>query len=94
MKEYIDKQELQQTMNRCENEWEQIPSWFNAQGIIELQPTITEAEIRAKAIDEFMYKVEKSLLEDEVKEGLIDKWTVGIVMACMDFVAEQMKEVE
>ena len=57
MKEYIDKQELQQTMNRCENEWEQIPSWFNAQGIIELQPTITEAEIRNKAIDDFMENV-------------------------------------
>lgn len=51
-----------------------------------------DKQIKADAIDEFINKLEKELLTDEVKENLLSKSQVGVVIGCARFLSEQVKE--
>ena len=96
MKEYIDKGALIGALERIEQECENamfVPSWSNALIAIKKHSTITETEIRAKAIDEFVEKVKGMAYDKEyniwTKDTMISVWESTI-----DEIAEQMKEVE
>lgn len=94
MAELIDKNgaikliEKEFDMN-CLTEWGQgyIDAMKDVKGIIALLPTTTEAEIRAKAIKDFLDK----LLEHET-ENWVDHQEYGITWADLELVAEQLKE--
>ena len=58
-----------------------------AKELLEDMPTTTEAEIRAKAIKDFLDK----LLEHET-ENWVDHQEYGITWADLELVAEQLKE--
>ena len=60
-----------------------------AMQMVQNQPTVTEAEIRAKAISDFL-----KALEELTKKNWIDHLEYGITWADLESVAEQLKECE
>lgn len=57
--------------------------------VITEQPTTTESEIRAKAIDEFAEETEKQLIDFDTENGFI---SFGVCLDIISKVAEQLKE--
>ena len=95
MKEYIDKSSLITAIKEfCRKKRHIIleDEWLEMWELIDEQPTITEAEIRAKAIDEFAREIRDWQIDIQDNERDADKF--DFVFERIYEMAEQMKEVD
>ena len=93
MAELIDKGVLMEKLNvfndRVHGNEHFLYGIETAKELLEDTPTVTEAEIRAKAISDFL-----KALEELTKKNWIDHLEYGITWADLESVAEQLKECE
>lgn len=103
MKEYIDKsalieeiwknhKETEKYYDLCVDELKDV--YCGIVATIDEQPTITEAEIRAKAIDEFAERMKELFKYESAWGNTQYRQRFAIDISKIDEIAEQMKEVE
>jgi hypothetical protein len=86
MKEFIDKGAFLEKMKRT-------PRYFDVKFDIEEMPTVTEAEIRNKVIDEFAERMQEKVesFQAEINGFKADVLTLDYFSEFVDEIAEQMK---
>lgn len=86
-KEFIDEYSFKDRKEIYTNGSELIQTFRVMQGY---EHFIAEhdKQIRNETIDEFVKTLEKSLLEDEVENGILTKSDVGVVMGCIKYLLD------